>query len=365
MELISLGDTKFMPLKGVVTKGTGFASTSTHMRASYKIHTYQLADAWHIKSARTVKRIFQVEIPHQIKRGDNEVEIIIEAREIMNAELSLKKTWEALQLHMLKNNENEFYSTLGDYVADWFQHEKIAAIVDSVPADWIKEAKHPFEQMIVSEFKEKTDFRLISGGKTLLGSPEDEWGRFDDETQREVTLDPYYIAKYAVTQQLWQDTMGANPSYFGESPTSPVGSVSFYDVCCFCNKLAIEAGNEAPYFFKLVGEEKPRALVETLDSYSEIESLWENTDSPGPKLPTEDEWEHACRAGTETSTYNGQLTGNGENDADILDEIAWYYDNITGQKRPQPVGQKKPNDWDLYDTLGNVWEWTSSPYNRQ
>jgi formylglycine-generating enzyme required for sulfatase activity len=105
--------------------------------------------------------------------------------------------------------------------------------------------------------------------------------------------------------------MGNNPSYFPSGGKYPVESVSWEDAQEFCQKLS----------------------TLTKKTY---------------RLPSEAEWEYACRAGTQSSYYFGD-------DENQLGEYAWYGENSNDQT--QPVGQKKPNKWGLYDMLGNVWEW--------
>ena len=92
--------------------------------------------------------------------------------------------------------------------------------------------------------------------------------------------------------------------------------------------------------------------------------FYENEDSCGPAMPTEEEWEYAARAGTRTSTYNGDLIGETEHDNKVLGPIAWFFENLGVDKKPQVVGGKEPNDWDLYDMIGNLWEWCNSSYSR-
>ena len=124
-------------------------------------------------------------------------------------------------------------------------------------------------------------------------------------------ISSFAIGKYPVTQAQYQAVMRTNPSYFKNNPQNPVEQVSFEDAQAFCQKLS-----------QLTGK-----------NY---------------RLPTELEWEYACRAGTTTDYYFGD-------DANQLGDYAWYLEN--SQSKTHPVGQKKPNAWGLYDIYGNVWEW--------
>jgi len=181
--------------------------------------------------------------------------------------------------------------------------------------DNTKRLVHDLETKIGAITIKKLDssFVRIPAGRFTMGSPVGEEGRIRDELQHEVTISsPFYLQKTEVTQGLWVAVMGSNPSNFQNGNDHPVESVSWYDVQEFLEEL--------------------------------------NARDPGKnyRLPTEAEWEYACRAGTSGARY-------GE-----LEAIAWYSDNSGDQ--PRPVGKKQPNAWGLYDMLGNVWEWCQDWY---
>lgn len=169
-------------------------------------------------------------------------------------------------------------------------------------------------------------FALVKPGKFMMGSPAQEPGRDDDEAQHEVSVDrPFYVGTTEVTQAQWRAVMGTNPSRF-VGDDRPVESVTWAEAVEFAEKLS-------------------------------------KRDGVTYRLPSEVEWEYACRAGTTTAYSAGamlppgkaniRMTMGAEGEAGLND--AW-------RKETQKVGSFPPNAWGLYDMHGNVWEWTAGAY---
>ena len=172
----------------------------------------------------------------------------------------------------------------------------------------------------------------IKPGTFVMGSPESEPEHQFDEVQHTVTITKaFYLSRTPITQAQWQAVMGTNPSGF-KGDDLPVERVSWDDAVAFCEKLS--AREHKKY-----------------------------------RLPTEAEWEYACRAGTTTEYYTGNGTA-------ALDKAGWYRGNsayipvqsmffgtsTTTGPGTHPVAQKAPNAWGLYDMHGNVWQWCSNYY---
>ncbi|MEZ4772295.1 MAG: SUMF1/EgtB/PvdO family nonheme iron enzyme [Bacteroidia bacterium] len=150
----------------------------------------------------------------------------------------------------------------------------------------------------------------------------------------EVTLSPYHIGKYPVTQALWSALMPKNPSWF-KGPNRPVENVSWFDAAKFCNALSKNQGLEEVYAFRR-------------------EEVTANHKVKGFRLPTEAQWEYAARGGThhiDNYEYSGEKN---------LHAVGWYRDNSHNQT--QPIGLKDPNQLGIYDMSGNVWEWCGDWY---
>ena len=168
-----------------------------------------------------------------------------------------------------------------------------------------------------------------------------------------ITLNAFRISKYQVTQEQYEIVMGYNPSHFtaangrlpaaGEIDTRrPVEMVTWFDAIEFCNKLSEMEGLTPTYV--ITGRTPATGYPIT------TATVTANWNSNGYRLPTEAQWEYACRAGTTTTWYFG-------NTESQLVNYAWYNPTSNGIGITHQVGLKQPNPWGLYDMYGNVWEW--------
>jgi len=181
----------------------------------------------------------------------------------------------------------------------------------------------------------------IKGGTFTMGSPVDEPERLDSEIQRQVTVGSFSIGKFEVTQKEYEEIMGNNPSHFKGDGSLPAENVSWFDAIEYCNKLSQREGLTPAYTIGGSGDNRTVA--------------W-NRNAKGYRLPTEAEWEYACRAGT-TTPFN---TGNNiTTDQANYDGNYPYNDNASGEYRETTVsvGSFPANRWGLHDMHGNVWEW--------
>jgi formylglycine-generating enzyme required for sulfatase activity len=191
------------------------------------------------------------------------------------------------------------------------------------------------------------DFVLVKGGTFTMGSPASEPERGTDETQHHVTVGEFYIAKSSVTQREYSQLMGKNMSEFKANPPDssgdnlPVENVTWFDAVRFCNALSTRDGLTPAY---------------TISG----ETVTWNRSANGYRLPTEAEWEYACRAGT-TTPFN---TGNNITDREANCYNNYGYNNnssgrVTGgyRGRTATVNSYAANSWGLFDMHGNVADW--------
>ena len=167
------------------------------------------------------------------------------------------------------------------------------------------------------------NFVWIAPGSFTMGSESNETGRGSDEgPQTAVTITRgFWMSQFEVTQAEYIETTGSNPSTFTKDPQQPVEKVNWHEAVAYCRQLTAEATEAGTL---------PQGYIF--------------------RLPTEAEWEYACRAGTSTRFSYGDDPSDSE-----LGETAWYVENSNSS--PHPVGQLAPNPWGLFDMHGNVWEW--------
>jgi formylglycine-generating enzyme required for sulfatase activity len=179
-------------------------------------------------------------------------------------------------------------------------------------------------------------FVLVNAATFTMGSPANEPRRASNELQRQVTLRPFYIGKTEVSQAEYLDVMGVNPSLV-KGDKLPVEQVTWFKAVEYCNKLSEKQGLTPAY--KIDGQNVS----------------WERN-ANGYRLPTEAEWEYACRAGTETTFYTGN---------NITSEQANFNGTLSFENFPRSafrgrtlaVGSVAPNAFGIYDMHGNVAEW--------
>lgn len=179
-----------------------------------------------------------------------------------------------------------------------------------------RESQVSNESVSTATFSLNYPMEQVEGGTFQMGSPTTEEGRDENECQHSVSVKSFYIGRYEVTQAQWKAVMGNNPSNFNECENCPVEKVSWDNVQAFIETLNRKTGK----------------------TY---------------RLPSEAEWEYAARGGNKSKGYLYA----GSND---LNSVAWYVDNANSNTHP--VGTKAPNELELYDMSGNVWEWCQDLY---
>jgi formylglycine-generating enzyme required for sulfatase activity len=208
----------------------------------------------------------------------------------------------------------------------------------------------------ISQIQDIPGFIRIDGGLFTMGSPEKEIGRYskiDEEKLKEIIVDSFYIAQHEVTRNDFFSVM-KNEIIQIEDGYLPVNLISWFDAIEFCNKLSELHGLEPVYtiFYDKIKYE----IYGNLKNNEEI-AYW-NKDANEYRLPTSAEWECAVRAGTKTPFYTGETITVGQANFDL--HYPFKFD-----VKLMPVGSYQPNQWNLYDMAGNVYEWCWDWYDER
>ena len=218
-----------------------------------------------------------------------------------------------------------------------------------------------FALSVSAQNKAPEGFVFIKGGTFTMGSPVNEPERSDDEVQHQVTVNSFYMGKYEVTQKEYKEIMGINPSEF-RGDNRPVEMVNWYDAIEYCNKRSQKEGLNPAYTI-----DKSRKDPNNRSDKDNIKWIvtW-NRNANGYRLPTEAEWEYACRAGTTTRFWSGNDEVSLQGKANVADltlkdkmgeKLEEWVNIRDGYVATSPVGSFTANPWGLFDMHGNVSEW--------
>ncbi len=228
---------------------------------------------------------------------------------------------------------------------------------------------------------EKIEMAKALPGGILIGSPLSEKGRDEDEKQQYVSFKkPFWIGKYEVTQAQWRAVMG--PQYIDLDEIDAKLKKQDKEPLSWLQRAALRFNNIAAVYTSIApafmlpnaltpsefkGDDRPVENVNWIEAKAFCAKLNELYADKLPRgyrfdLPTESQWEYACRAGTTSALNNDSHLRDLKHDCENLAEVAWY-DYKGKVSKTQNVGLKRPNAWGIYDMHGNVFEWCRDKYN--
>ena len=313
------------------------------------------------KQANPITYVSKDDPPCFIVHGDKDFVVPLNQSELLHA--ALVKAGVPSTLYVAKGGNHGFSK------GEETQEQIVEKVADFFDSQFKKETKNS------KAFTNSAGMKLVSipAGEFMMGSPENELGRSEstEAPYHKVRITkPFYVGAREVTQDEWTKVMNSTLKDLSDKnwkdwkkgngpavgPALPMYWVSWFDALAFCNKLSALDGLK-PYY-KLTNIKLEHYSSVAIDK-ADVEILGGN----GYRLPTEAQWEYACRAGTKTALGNGKNLTSATDPCPNADEIAWYSGNLDTDNPLRPAGSKTPNAWGIYDMNGGMMEWCEDEFD--